>query len=221
MRTELLITIVGLSLTIIGVVLTVALTEDGRRIALRMLVVIKANWSRWWSFIWVRLTILFSVEVFILLFLTSKEFIEAKSAVTFFFLSLILLFSTVILLNQMNDKVKVSLDRINTLETQLSQLMQTKSLEKEAIRQGWADFLRKLSTDISFTALSGLLEMAELHDIDNNNIVLVLPNALEHTLEKLRSRIPDVEPILSTTYGKTYKLSIYTEQQINNNNHNH
>lgn len=217
MGTE-IIAIIGFIVTVLGVVLTVVLTEDGRKLALRLLIFIKTTWAKWWSYTWVRLTILFVVEAIILLFLTLEEFIETSSATTMFILSLILFIGTVILMNQVNDAVKNNTNRISILEAQLSQLIHTKSLEKEMIQQGWSGFLRRLSTDISFTALSGLLEMTELYNIDNLNIVLIVPDALEHILEKLRPRIPDVEPILSSTYGKPYKLSVYTEQQIRNSN---
>ncbi len=86
--------------------------------------------------------------------------------------------------------------------------------ELKFIREKWTIFLEHLSTDISFTAISNILTMAEPFDINGSNVIVLVPDILEPSIMGLENRLTELEPILEKIYSKPYKLVIHTTGDI-------
>lgn len=202
--------IIGLFVTVAGVIISIILAKDGRNFLLgtrsRFVSFIKRVWSHSiFQLIFFIIINLIFLSSFVSLGYISK--ITAMAIGGSFLLTVLLIMSLFENLRNVTSKVDTELFKVTSSVKRLTEI---EKIELGIIQDKWKDFLGEVATSQSLIAIHNLVVMAEPVDINGSNIVAIIPDVLEPSFRNLEPRFKELNPFLEKIYNKNYKLVIRT-----------
>lgn len=202
--------LIGLFITVAGLVISVILAKDGRDFLLgtksRFVSFIRAAWS--YSIIQVVFFLI--INLVFLSALVNLGYISKTTAIAIggsFLLAALLIMSLFENLRNVTSKVDTELFKVTSSVKRLTEI---EKIELGIIQDKWKDFLGEVSASQSLIAIHNLVVMAEPVDINGSNIVAIIPDVLEPSFRNLETRFKELDPFLEKIYNKNYKLVIRT-----------
>ncbi|MBI5825308.1 MAG: hypothetical protein HZB18_14865 [Chloroflexi bacterium] len=208
-------TILNIVISIVGIIISILLVNEGRKFISERANKLKKFITETWSNYVNQALVLLVGEWLILVVFRIFKLIDLK-LVLLLGLLLIFMFLMVFFLHlSFQKKFTRANQELIKLASVVSRLTEIEKAELKFVREKWTVFLEYLSANISFTAISNILTMAEPFDVNGSNVIVLVPDILEPSIIGLEERLKELEPILEKIYSKPYKLIIHTTSDIN------
>lgn len=213
-KPEVIVAIVSVIVAVLSIVVSIVLVKDARNFFARASRRLIDAFYYLWDILMTRIAIILFVEVAVLYFLFNAALISFELSLTVVLISLFITVLTLTVIRQLKSDISRKVVDVKQLPGRAERERKLESTKVKVIRKKWPEFMNELSNQLSSTAIHSLLQMAQVYDVNDMKILLIVPDALSPTLDKLEGRLKDVGPVLKKIFGEPYSLEVYATDEI-------
>lgn len=201
---------INIALTIVGILLTVALTVGGwlvtREGLLKQFQLASHNIRRLSKLFWIRSLILWTIFLILELLLYRWQIIEFGVLISLFVITTVWGLGQNFLTIPVLLEVATTQSELKKIKTEIEILNQAKRLELENVKQRWSEFVDGLMGKPGYQVVGAFLKLSKPVHIENNVILLDIPEVVFNASNNIK--LDGVTQLLKAFYGVEYKLKL-------------